>query len=98
MHGMQMYGKYGESPVLTRQIICYGVFSASFSSMYVQPHRDTEKTDEMFGTLIVQLPSEYEGGQLRVKHAKKEHVFDFSGLKGSTGFHCMPTANMNCAP
>ena len=41
----------------------------------------------MFGTLIVQLPSAYEGGQLRVKHAKKEHIFDFSGLKGSTGFH-----------
>ena len=41
----------------------------------------------MFGTLIVQLPSAYEGGQLRVKHAKKEHTFDFSGLKGSTGFH-----------
>ena len=41
----------------------------------------------MFGTLIVQLPSTYEGGQLRVKHARKEHIFDFSGLKGSTGFH-----------
>ena len=41
----------------------------------------------MFGMLIVQLPSEYDGGQLRVKHAKKEHIFDFSGLKGSTGFH-----------
>ena len=41
----------------------------------------------MFGTLIIQLPSDYEGGQLRVKHAKREHVFNFSGLKGSTGFH-----------
>ena len=41
----------------------------------------------MFGTLIVQLPSQYEGGQLRVKHAGREHTFDFSGLKGCTGFH-----------
>ena len=41
----------------------------------------------MFNTVIVQLPSEYEGGQLRVKRAQREHVFDYSGLKGSTGFH-----------
>ena len=41
----------------------------------------------MFGTLIVQLPSQYEGGQLRVNHAGKEHTFDFSGVKGSIRFH-----------
>ena len=41
----------------------------------------------MFGTLIIQLPSQYEGGQLRVKHAGREHTFDFSSLKGCTGFH-----------
>jgi 2OG-Fe(II) oxygenase superfamily len=32
------------------------------------PHRDTEKEDGMFGTLIVQLPSAYTGGDITVKH------------------------------
>ena len=41
----------------------------------------------MFNTVIVQLPSEYEGGQLRVKCAQREHVFDYSGIKECTGFH-----------
>ena len=36
------------------------------------PHRDTEKTDGMFGTLVVTLPSTYRGGALRVIHAGRE--------------------------
>ena len=41
----------------------------------------------MFGTLIILLPSQYEGGQLQVKHAGSEHTFDFSSLIGSTCFN-----------
>ena len=41
----------------------------------------------MFGTLVVQLPSDYSGGQLVVSHGGKEKVFDFSGIKGCTNFH-----------
>ena len=36
------------------------------------PHRDTEKAPGMFGTLILVLPSEYEGGELIVKHDGRE--------------------------
>ncbi len=32
-------------------------------------HRDTEKEDGMFATLIISLPSEHTGGELRVEHA-----------------------------
>jgi predicted 2-oxoglutarate/Fe(II)-dependent dioxygenase YbiX len=35
---------------------------------FFKPHRDTEKEDKMFATLIIQLPTEYEGGQLIVNH------------------------------
>lgn len=41
----------------------------------------------MFGTLVIQLPSNYKGGQLVVRHQGKKETFDFSGIKGSTGFH-----------
>jgi 2OG-Fe(II) oxygenase superfamily len=36
------------------------------------PHRDTEKTVGMFGTMIVTLPSTYRGGALRISHAGRE--------------------------
>lgn len=42
------------------------------------PHRDTEKEDRMFATLTIQLPSEYEGGELIVRHKGHEHTFDFA--------------------
>ena len=41
----------------------------------------------MFGTLVVQLLSDYSGGELIVSHGGKEKVFDFSGMKGCTNFH-----------
>ena len=45
---------------------------------YLQPHRDTEKVDGMFGTLVIQLPSDYKGGQLVVFHQGEKKTFDYS--------------------
>jgi hypothetical protein len=39
-------------------------------------HRDTEKTDRMFGILVVTLPSMYRGGALRIRHAGREVTVD----------------------
>ena len=39
-------------------------------------HRDTEKTEGMFGTLVVTLPSVYHGGALRIRHAGREVTVD----------------------
>jgi 2OG-Fe(II) oxygenase superfamily len=39
------------------------------------PHRDSEKEDGMFGTLILQLPSEFSGGGLTVNHDGKTKYF-----------------------
>ena len=39
-------------------------------------HRDTEKTDGMFGTLVVTLPATYRGGALRIRHAGREVTVD----------------------
>jgi hypothetical protein len=32
----------------------------------------------MFGTLVIALPSKHEGGEVRVSHARKTHVFETS--------------------
>jgi hypothetical protein len=40
------------------------------------PHRDTEKTDGMFGTLTIVLPSAHCGGELVIRHAGREVTVD----------------------
>ncbi len=42
------------------------------------PHRDTEKTGGMFGTLVVVLPSFHRGGELIIRHAGREVSLDLS--------------------
>ena len=44
------------------------------------PHRDGEKLDRMVGTLVIVLPSAYEGGELIVRHEGQEQTIDFSKL------------------
>ena len=41
----------------------------------------------MFGTMVIQLPSKYEGGQLTVCHHGKETEFNFSGSAASSKFY-----------
>lgn len=41
------------------------------------PHRDGEKLNRMVATLIVSLPSTYEGGELVVRHEGREETIDF---------------------
>ncbi len=45
-------------------------------------HRDSEKEKNMFGTLIIQLPSEYTGGKLIVYQDNKQKDYDFGQTTG----------------
>ena len=42
------------------------------------PHRDTEKEERMFATLIVGLPSRYAGGELVIRHQEREVELDLA--------------------
>ncbi len=44
------------------------------------PHRDGEKLDRMVATLVVILPSVYEGGELIVRHEGQVATVDFSDV------------------
>lgn len=46
---------------------------------FFAPHRDTEKTRNMFGTLVVCLPSRHEGGALIVRHDSQTERINFGG-------------------
>lgn len=50
---------------------------------FFKPHRDTEKVDGMFGTLLIVLPSAHAGGELIVRHASREATIDLSGAEVS---------------
>ena len=41
----------------------------------------------MFGTLVIQLPSNYAGGEFAVYHLSKNKIFDFGGSEGRDNFH-----------
>ncbi len=46
-------------------------------------HRDTEKADGMFGTLVVVLPSAHRGGELVIRHDGREAMVDVSAAEMS---------------
>jgi hypothetical protein len=50
------------------------------------PHRDGEKLDRMVATLVVVLPSVFQGGELVVRHEGQEKVVDF-GTPQRNPFH-----------
>jgi predicted 2-oxoglutarate/Fe(II)-dependent dioxygenase YbiX len=50
---------------------------------FFAPHRDSEKVDGMFATLVVCLPSRHEGGTLLVSHDGETRAIDFSTTDGA---------------
>lgn len=46
---------------------------------FFKEHRDSEKSDGMFGTLVLVLPSAHRGGELIIRHAGRETTVDLSG-------------------
>ncbi|KAF8067731.1 hypothetical protein FPV67DRAFT_1153315 [Lyophyllum atratum] len=42
------------------------------------PHQDTEKTDGMFATVVIVLPTPYTGGQIHVSHSSSNNVIDLA--------------------
>src|SRR4051794_40804508 len=43
---------------------------------FFKPHVDTPRGDDMFGSLVVVLPTKHEGGTLIFRHGEKEWTFD----------------------
>ncbi len=53
---------------------------------HFRAHRDTEKLDAMFGTLVIALPSAHAGGRLFIRHDGREVEVDFSKEEHSHEF------------
>ena len=46
---------------------------------FFKEHRDTEKIPNMFATMVINLPSTYEGGELIIRHGTEETQYSFAG-------------------
>ncbi|KAG2003127.1 hypothetical protein CC2G_003754 [Coprinopsis cinerea AmutBmut pab1-1] len=53
-------GLYNAASLTTPDLSIYSSF---------KPHQDTAKAEGMFATVVVVLPSKFEGGQIRLSHA-----------------------------
>ncbi len=62
-------GKISASPY---KLLLYG------KGGHFKAHKDSEKLDAMFGTLVIALPSKHEGGRLVIRHDGREIEVDFS--------------------
>ncbi len=54
---------------------------------HFKKHQDTEKEPGMFGTLLLQLPAEHEGGELVVEHRHKTKRFLHSQDSDEVGYY-----------
>ena len=45
---------------------------------FFKVHKDTPRSNTMFGSLVLCLPSRFEGGQLVIKHKSGETAYDWS--------------------
>jgi hypothetical protein len=77
--------------IVTDGLGCTGMdISAEFYKLLIYeeggfflPHRDTEKTEGMFGTLTIVLPSVHCGGELVIRHTGREVSVDLSNAETS---------------
>ena len=51
------------------------------------PHRDSQKRDRMVATLVIVLPSSYQGGELVVRHEGQEQTIDFAAQDNPFAIH-----------
>ncbi|GAQ79219.1 hypothetical protein KFL_000260355 [Klebsormidium nitens] len=50
---------------------------------FFKSHVDTPRREDMFGSLVVCLPFEHEGGELHIRHGSVTSVIDWSSKSGS---------------
>jgi 2OG-Fe(II) oxygenase superfamily len=69
LHNLNVYGKQKKKKWLPRKP--YGCFVGPGS--FFKPHVDTPRSGKMFGSLVVALPSKYEGGSFSLRHRHGDH-------------------------
>ena len=50
---------------------------------FFKPHVDTPRSGQMFGSLVVSLPTQFSGGELVVRHKNKEIKYDWSSSESN---------------
>ena len=51
---------------------------------FFKAHKDTPRSQKMFGSLVLCLPSPFEGGQLLIRHKEHKKVYDWGAAAGNS--------------
>ena len=49
---------------------------------FFKSHKDTPRSENMFGSIVVVLPTEFKGGELLLRHDDKEFKYDYASEHG----------------
>ncbi|MGP0064994.1 MAG: 2OG-Fe(II) oxygenase [Isosphaeraceae bacterium] len=60
------------------------------------PHRDGEKLDRMVATLVIVLPSSYQGGEIVIRHEGQERTIDFAIAENSLFYNHFAAFYADC--
>jgi hypothetical protein len=47
---------------------------------FFKPHKDTPRSSNMFGSLVIVFPTQHEGGSLKFRHGRYEWTFDSAAM------------------
>lgn len=66
------------------------VLSSQISGSHFKKHCDTQKFPGMFATLVIQLPSEFQGGEISIHHDGRvaSYAFAKSNTSYDAFFYC----------
>ncbi|GAM24045.1 hypothetical protein SAMD00019534_072200 [Acytostelium subglobosum LB1] len=75
-----------ESMGLTNEVVTAELYKLLVydKGSFFLPHRDSEKADNMFGTLVLSLPCPHRGGDLVVNHSGRDEVVSLENDSMST--------------
>jgi hypothetical protein len=71
---------YGETILRRFQTISIQLTIRVGQGGFFKTHKDTPRAENMFGSLVFTLPTQYQGGNLNLRHRTREHSFDAAAL------------------
>ncbi len=73
---LNIYGEHNIYYSLLWYCFYHSRLSISGKGCFFKSHKDTPRSEGMFGSLVVILPVSHDGGELRLCHNERETVFD----------------------
>jgi 2OG-Fe(II) oxygenase superfamily len=74
LYKLNVYGEAGHTCVTCLSEVLPG------QGAFFKPHKDTPRSSNMFGSLVIVFPIQHEGGSLKFRHSGREWIFDSAAV------------------